>query len=134
MTGSVTSDPLAPLRVADLVLLALALPVFVLAGWPLLGWVTAAVVWLMWRGIGAYADRKAVASDDIRKFVGIETAAMIGRGWLLGIILIVAGLAAGNDVGLSAAVLAILLFTVSFTFKLVTRAFDGPPPGSKASP
>jgi ABC-type methionine transport system permease subunit len=58
---------------------------------------------------------------------------MIGRGWLLGIILIAMGLIAGNDVGLSAAVLAILLFTVSFTFKLVTRAFDGPPPGSKAS-
>jgi hypothetical protein len=127
------SDPLAPLRVADLALLALALPVFLLAGWPLLGWVTAAVVWGMWRGIGAYADRKAVASDDIRKFVGIETAAMIGRGWLLGIILIAMGLIAGNDVGLSAALLAILLFTVSFTFKLVTRAFDGPPPGSKAS-
>jgi hypothetical protein len=127
------SDPLAPLRVADLALLTLALPVFLLAGWPLLGWVTAAVVWGMWRGIGAYADRKAVASDDIRKFVGIETAAMIGRGWLLGIILIAMGLIAGNDVGLSAALLAILLFTVSFTFKLVTRAFDGPPPGSKAS-
>jgi hypothetical protein len=126
------SDPLTPLRVADLALLAVALPVFFVAGWPLLGWLTAAVVWLMWRGIGAYADRKAVASDDIRKFVGIETAAMIGRGWLLGIILIAMGLIAGNDVGLSAAVLAILLFTVSFTFKLVTRAFDGPPPGSKA--
>lgn len=122
-----------PLRVADLALLAVALPVFAVAGWPLLGWATAAVVWLMWRGIGAYADRKAVASDDIRKFVGIETAAMIGRGWLLGIILITMGLIAGNDVGLSAAVLAILLFTVSFTFKLVTRAFDGPPPGSKTS-
>ena len=127
------SDPLTPLRYADLAILAIALPVFVLAGFPLLGWVTAAVVWLMWRGIGAYADRKAVATDDIRKFVGIETAAMIGRGWLLGLIIIAMGLLAGDKVGLSAALLAILLFTVSFTFKLVTRAFDGPPRGKASS-
>jgi hypothetical protein len=126
------SDPLTPLRVADLALLALALPVFLIAGWPLLGWLTAAVVWLMWRGIGAYADKKALETDDIRKFVGIETSAMIGRGWLLGLLIIASGLTFGDRVGLSAALLAILLFTVSFTFKFVTRAFDAPPRGSKA--
>jgi hypothetical protein len=121
------SDPLWPLRWADLAILAIALPVFLVAGWPILGWVTGAGVWLMWRGIGAWADKRAIASQDMRTFVGIETAAMIGRGWLLGLTIIAVGLLAGNSVGLSAAVLAIILFTVSFTFKLVTRAFDGPP-------
>jgi hypothetical protein len=120
------SDPLTPLRYADLAILAIALPVFVVAGFPLLGWVTAAGVWAMWRGIGAWADRKAIASDDIRSFVGIETGAMIGRGWLMGLTLITVGLLAGDDVGLSASVLAILLFSVSFTFRMVTRAFDAP--------
>jgi hypothetical protein len=125
-------DPLLPLKYADIAIIVIALPIFIVASWPLLGWVTGAGVWLMWRGIGAWADRRAVASGDMRTFVGIETAAMIGRGWLLGLILIAVGLLAGNDVGLSAAVLAIVLFSVSFTFKLVTRAFDGPP-GSKPS-
>ena len=126
-------DPLLPLKYADFAIIVVALPIFIVASWPLLGWVTGAGVWLMWRGIGAWADRRAVASGDIRTFVGIETAAMIGRGWLMGLIIIAVGLLAGNSVGLSAAVLAIVLFSVSFTFKLVTRAFDGPP-RSKPSP
>ena len=126
-------DPLLPLKYADIAILVIALPIFIVASWPLLGWVTGAGVWLMWRGIGAWADRRAVASGDMRTFVGIETAAMIGRGWLMGLILIAVGLLAGNDVGLSAAVLAIVLFSVSFTFKLVSRAFDGPPRSKPSS-
>jgi hypothetical protein len=126
-------DPLLPLKYADIAILVIALPIFIVASWPLLGWVTGAGVWLMWRGIGAWADRRAIASADMRTFVGIETAAMIGRGWLLGLILITVGLLAGNDVGLSAAVLAIVLFSVSFTFKLVSRAFDGPPRSKPSS-
>lgn len=123
-----TSDPLTPLRVLDLALLALALPIFLIAPLPFLGWVTGAVVWLAWRGIGWLADRKAGASRDPRVVVGVETGAMIGRGWLLGLTLLGAGLIFGSDVGLSAAVLAFALFTVFFTMKLITRPFDGPGP------
>jgi hypothetical protein len=120
----VTHDPLTPLRLADLAILALALPVFLATGLPLLGWVVGAVVWLAWRTIGAYADRKAEASDDPRKVAGIETGSMIGRGWLMGLTIFGCGLAFGDEVGLSSAVLAVVLFTVSFTTKLITRPFD----------
>jgi hypothetical protein len=120
----VTHDPLTPLRIADLVVLAIALPIFLVTGLPILGWVTAAVVWLAWRFIGAYADRKAEASNDPRAVAGIETGSMIGRGWLMGLTIFGAGLAFGDDVGLSAAILAVVLFTVSFTTKLITRPFD----------
>ena len=51
---------------------------------------------------------------------------MIGRGWLMGLTLLVVGLAAGSDVGLSAAVLDVVLFSVFFTFKIIARPFDGP--------
>ena len=44
----------------------------------------------------------------------------------MGLTLLAAGLVAGSDVGLSAAVLDVLLFTVFFTFKLIARPFDGP--------
>ena len=46
---------------------------------------------------------------------------MVGRGWLLGLILLGVGLATDDDTGLSAAVLALALFTVHFTFKLILR-------------
>jgi hypothetical protein len=108
----------------DLVLLALALPVFIIAGLPVLGWVTAAVIWGLWRGIGEWSDRRAAAAaaeNDPRKMAGIAAGSMIGRGWLLGLILLGVGLASSDDVGLSAAVLALALFTVHFTFKLILR-------------
>lgn len=108
-------------RNLDLVVLALALPVFLAAGWPVLGWLTALVVWVCWRGVGIIAARKAQATDDPRQIVGITTGSMIGRGWLMGLTLLGAGLAFGDDVGLSAAVLSVVLFTVSFTSRLVLR-------------
>jgi hypothetical protein len=114
------------MRVLDLVLLAVALPVFLVAGLPFLGWVTGAGVWLMWRGIGAWADKRARASRDPRVVAGYEAGGMIGRGWLMGLTLLVVGLAAGSEVGLSAAVLDVFLFTIFFTFKLIARPFDGP--------
>ena len=40
------------LRNLDLVLLAVALVVFLVADLPLGGWLTAAGIWAMWRGIG----------------------------------------------------------------------------------
>src|SRR4051794_41821950 len=121
------------MRVFDLVLLAVALPVFLIAGLPFLGWVTGAVVWLMWRGIGAWADRRAHASDDPRVVAGYEAGGMIARGWIMGLTLLAVGLGAGSDVGLSAAGLDVILFTFFFTFKLIARPFDGPKE-AKASP
>jgi len=120
----VTSDPLTPLRVLDLALLALALPLFIFTPLPFLGWAVGAGVWLAWRGIGYWADKKAGASRDPRVVVGYETGSMIGRGWLLGLSLLGAGLLFGSDVGLSAALLDFALFTVFFTTKLIVRPFD----------
>jgi hypothetical protein len=116
------------LRNLDIAVLALALPVFLLADLPLLGYATALVVWVMWRSIGAYADRRAQATEDLGRMAAITTGSMIGRGWLMGLTLIAVGLAAGDDVGLSAAVLCVVLFTVSFTTRLVRRPFEGTRP------
>ena len=123
-----TSDPLSVMRVLDLAILALALPVFLIAGLPFLGWVTGAGVWLMWRGIGAWADHRAKASGDPRVVAGYEAGGMIARGWIMGLTLLAVGLSAGSDVGLSAAVLDVLLFTFFFTITLIARPFDGPGP------
>lgn len=112
------------LRNLDLLLLALALPLFVVADLPLLGWLTGAVIWGLWRGIGEWAERRAQTAASPRQSVGIAAGSMVGRGWLLGLILLASGLTAGEDVGLSAAVLVLALFTVHFTFKLAFRGAD----------
>jgi hypothetical protein len=113
------------IRNLDFVLLAIALPVFVVAGLPLLGYATALGIWIMWRAIGAYAERKARDTTDLARVAAITTGSMIGRGWLMGLTLVAVGLSAGDDVGLSAAVLCVVLFTVSFTTRLVVRPIEG---------
>ncbi len=114
------------LRNFDLVLLALALAVFVLADLPILGWVVAAVIWSLWRAIEWWTERRLVAERDPRRLAGIAAGSLIGRGWLLGLILLGAGLAAGEEVGLSAALLVLALFTVHFTFKLIAPTGGAP--------
>jgi len=115
------------LRNLDLVLLTIALPVFLVADWPIGGWITAAGIWAMWRGIGWYSDKKAAEATDPKRVVGIATGSMIGRGWLMALILVSVGLLTEDEVGLSAAVLSVVLFTAWFTTKMILRPFE---PGS----
>ncbi len=110
---------IAFLRNLDLAVLALALPVFALAEWPLDGWLVGAVVWLAWRGVGAWADRRTIAAgNDLQRVAVLQGASSIGRGWLLLAILLAAGLLISREVAFAAALLAAVLFTVSLSLRL----------------
>jgi hypothetical protein len=111
------------LRHLDLVLLALALPVFLVADLPMLGYGAGAVAWLSQRAIQLVLNRKAAASEDPRTVVGLQAGSMIGRGWLAALIIFAAGLK-DNDAGLAAAVLVIILFTAYFTVSMILRPFQ----------
>ena len=117
---------MAIMRQLDLVILAIALPIFVVAGWPLLGYAAGALAWLVQRAIAEYTGRRAAASDDPRTVVGLTAGSMIGRGWLVALTIFGAYLIAGSDdaVGLSAAVLVVILFTAYFTVSLILRPFE----------
>ena len=54
------------LRCLDLLVLALALPLFLIAGLPMLGYAAIAAAWLAQRGVNAFATRRAVATGDRR--------------------------------------------------------------------
>jgi hypothetical protein len=110
----------------DLVILAIALPIFLIAGWPMLGYAAAAFAWLVQRAINDVLARRAAASDDPRTVVGLTAGSMIGRGWLVALTIFAAYLIAGSDdaVGLAAAVLVVILFTAYFTVSLILRPFE----------
>lgn len=107
----------------DLVVLALALPVFLLAGWPMLGYGAGAVAWLVQRALQAYTNSKAIAAGDPRGVAGWVAGSMIGRGWLVALTIFAAGMVE-NDAGLAAAVLVIVVFTVYFTVTMILRPFE----------
>ncbi|CAN5463333.1 hypothetical protein BH20ACT19_BH20ACT19_04560 [soil metagenome] len=119
---------LTVLRYLDLLVLALALPLFALAGLPMLGYGVAAAAWLAQRAINELATRKARSSDDPRAVVGLLAGSMIGRGWLVAGSIFAVGLAGTREDGLAAAVLCITLFTIYFSAQMVVRPFDQPLP------
>lgn len=120
-----SNEPFAlrALKHLDLVVLAVALPVFLLAGLPVLGWAAAAVGWIAQRTIAELANRKARGSDDPRTVAGLLTGSMIGRGWLVALVIFGAGMI-DREAGLTAGVLTIVLFTMWFTTQMATRPFD----------
>lgn len=108
------------LRNLDLALLVVALPVFVLAGWPLVGYAVACVAWLAQRQLGRVLDRRAQTSGDPKAVVGLVAGGSIARGWFSALCVLVVGLF-DNRAGLSAAILLLLLFTIYFATKLAQR-------------
>ena len=116
------------MRNIDVPVLALALVVFLVAGLPILGWVTGAGAWAIQRAISEFATRRSNAAEDPRAKVGILAGSMIGRGWLVAGIIIAVGLG-NNKAGLSAAVLFLAVFTFQFTMTLAMRPYEtkGPP-------
>jgi hypothetical protein len=118
----------AILRYADLALLAVALALFVVAGWPLLGYAVAGGAWLAARAIGLVADRRVssdLAGGERRHAVGVMAMAMLGRVWLLALAVLLVGLAE-REAGLAAALLAAALFSVYFASQALARLFEGP--------
>jgi hypothetical protein len=108
-------------RQLDLAVLALALPVFLIADLPVAGWALGAGVWLAQRGIQLVFDRRASRSDDPRSVVGYAAGGAILRGWLAALTVLVVGILAGEDVGLSAVLLILVLFSVYFAVKVTER-------------
>jgi hypothetical protein len=108
------------LRNLDLAVLAIALPIFIAAGIPILGWVTGAGLYVGQRLIRAFAEKKAEQADDPRTTVGVLAGSMIARGWIVSGAILAVGLTTESAVGLSAAVLFLATFTIAFTMALAT--------------
>jgi hypothetical protein len=123
---------LLALRYADLALLAIALPVFALAGLPLAGYAVLAVAWLVQRSVQVAAQRHAERSlaDGVRKnVVGVLAGSVLVRLWIITLSILLVGLLGDREDGLAAAVLAAILVTTSLTGEALTRALEPPEAG-----
>lgn len=119
-------------RYADLGLLALALPVFLVFGFPIVGYAVCAVAWLIGRGMHLAAERHAVQSlgrGRRKNAMGTMAAATLGRVWLLALAILIVGLA-DREAGLAAAVLAAAVVTVYFAGQGIGRLLDAEEEGT----
>lgn len=120
------------LRYVDLVLLAAGLPVFLAADLPLVGYAVVFAVWIVQHAIEYGADRtaaRALARGDRRAAMGWVGATTLGRVWLVALSVLLVGVLADDEAGLSAAVLAAILFTVHLGGRLLGRLLEPDEPG-----
>jgi hypothetical protein len=117
---------MSPPKHVDLLVLAAALAVFVLGGLPLLGYAVAAAAWLAQRGIQVLAARRTaaeLAAGNRQRAMGIVAATTLGRVWLMVTAVLLGGLVE-REAGLAAAVLLLVLFTISFAAQGIAHLFE----------
>ena len=96
---------------------------FVLGELPLLGYAATAVAWTFQRWMAATVLRHALESGNRRAVLGALAGGLIGRIWLIGSAVLLAGLVE-REAGVAAGVLAVVLFTVYFSTTLMLKPLE----------
>ena len=107
-------------------LLAAALPAFLIAGWPLAGYAAMATAWLAQRAVNLAARRRAerqLAAGERRGALATVGWSTMGRAWFVAAVVLVAGLIE-REAGLSGGILAAALFTVYFSTLLIVTPIE----------
>jgi hypothetical protein len=125
--GTAQQPPNAPLALRamsylDITLLVVALPIFIGAGLPMLGWIGGAGAYVAQRLISALLSRSASHSEDLPSYLGVMVGGVIARGFLVAIAIFGVGMIDG-DAGAAAGILFLAAFTVHLTMTLVMSPY-----------
>jgi hypothetical protein len=108
---------------AGAAVIALALPVFAVAGWPLRGWALAAVMWVGAQALGLLLARLQLGADNLAAS-GVRGVGMMFRP--VAVMVVVIAVAASNpEVGVAAGLLYALAYTLELGLSLL--AYFGNP-------
>jgi hypothetical protein len=122
-----TPRPLPSIRLptmAAAAAVALALPVFLAAGWPVSGWVLGAVLWLAAQAFGLLLARLPIGLDNLAGS-GVQGIGMLFRAVAV-MVVVIAVAASDARLGLAAAGVYALGYTIELALSLVTY-FGGEP-------
>lgn len=111
------------LRHLDVVLVAVAAPVALALGAPVVGFTVGAGAWVAQRIIALLDRRWLSKAAEPRTQLGFSLFEAFGRIWLLAGAIVAAGVAGGRADGLSAAVTIFGAYSVAFAI----RVLSGPP-------
>ena len=123
MSAGIFSTPrplpsrLAP-TIAGATVVALALPIFVVAGWPLEAWGLAAVLWVGAQAFAFVLARLAGDADNLAA-AGMRGIGTTSRGLLVGIPLVIVTVS-DETVGIAAAAVYAIAFTVELAVGLAS--------------
>jgi hypothetical protein len=103
---------------AGAAVIALALPVFAAAGWPLRGWALGAILWLGAQALGLLLSRLQLGADNLAAS-GVRGVGMMFRP--VAVMVVVIAVAASNpEVGVAAGLLYALAYTLELGLSLLT--------------
>lgn len=123
MSAGIFSTPRAmPSRLAPVLaggaIIALALPIFAVAGWPLQGWALAAVLWAASEVFALLLTRLPGSPDNLAA-AGVRGIGTTSRALLVGVVLVIVTVS-NETVGLAAALLYAIAFTAELGVGLAT--------------
>ena len=98
--------------------IALALPVFLVAGWPVEGWALGAVLWLAAQALGALLARLPLGGGNLAA-AGVRGIGMMFRAVAV-MVVVIAVAASDAELGLSAGLLYALAYTLELDLSLAT--------------
>jgi hypothetical protein len=106
------------------VVITLALPIFLLAGWRLSGWAIAAILWLGVQALGLLLARIRPSPDNLAAS-GVLAFGMMGR--LLAVLVVLVAVAATDGkLALAAALLYALAYTAELAVSLMSYYVQEP--------
>ena len=108
---------------AGAAVIALALPVFVLADWPLAGWALAAVLWLVAQALGMLLARLPLGGGNLAA-AGVRGIGMMFRAVAV-MVVVIAVAASDAELGVSAGLLYALAYSLELAVSLA--AYFGSP-------
>jgi hypothetical protein len=110
------------------VLVVAAAPILLLMGVSAVGYGAGAGAWLILRAVGVGVDRVAETSDA-RAQVSLRLGYMLGRLFVLALVVVLARRNGGQDAGLA----ALLVVVIAFTVQLLVSALNRPRKAGKGT-
>jgi hypothetical protein len=106
---------------ADLALLAVALPVFLIAGLPIAAYLAIGAAWLVQRTVQHWAGTRMANVPGRFSALRLIAGSFIARLWLLTVAILMVGLASDDETGLTAALFAAALVTANLAGEAIAR-------------
>ena len=109
------------LRYLDVVLVVASTPFVLLASLPALGFAFGAIGWIVTRFAVDLIKVRAWRARDTRSRAALHLAAILGRVWLIALVVLGAHFIGHNRDGIVAAVVVLVAFTVELAMSLAFR-------------
>jgi hypothetical protein len=109
------------IRYLDVVLVVASTPLVLLTSAPKLGFAIGAIGWILLRFSADLVKSRAWRARDARSRAALQLAAILGRVWLIALLVLGAHFLGHNADGIAAAVVVLVAFTVELATSMAFR-------------